>query len=81
MERAVEIEIEAGELADTEFVVDTHAGVDFLAAVAVGFEAIARLEQFDLIGVLLRFGGSGGLRGGLFRRVLGSLPRLGENNT
>lgn len=38
-ERTVVIEVEAGELADPEFAVDAHAGMDFFAAGAVGFEA------------------------------------------
>jgi len=50
-ERAVVVEIEACEWADTELVVDVHAGVNFFAGVAIGFEAIARFKEFDLIGV------------------------------
>ena len=51
-EGAIVVEIEAGELADAEFVVDMHAGVNFFAAVAVGFEAVAGFEELDLSGVL-----------------------------
>ncbi len=36
---------------DAEFVVDVHAGVDFFAAIAVGFEAIMGFEKLDLGGV------------------------------
>jgi hypothetical protein len=43
-ERAIEIEIQAGELARAEFVVDLDASVDFLAAGAVGFETYAGFE-------------------------------------
>ena len=50
-EGAVVVEIEACEWADTELVVDMHAGVNFFAGVAIGFEAIVRFEEFDLIGV------------------------------
>ena len=80
LEGAVEVEIEAGELPDAEFVVDAHEGVDFLAAVAVGFEAVARFEQFDLIGVLLRLGRSRSLRIGFLDRFLWNLLSLGEVN-
>ncbi len=80
LEGAVEVEIEAGELPDAEFVVDAHEGVNFLAAVAVGFEAVARFEQFDLIGVLLRLGGSRSLRIGFLDRFLWNLLSLGEGN-
>ena len=52
----VVVEIQASELADAEFGVDVDAGVDFFAAVAVGFEAIAGLEEFDLGGVLFFVG-------------------------
>ena len=55
---AVEVEIEAGELADAEFAVDVDAGVDFLAAGAVGFETVARFEEFDLGGIFGLFRGS-----------------------
>jgi hypothetical protein len=59
LERAVVIEIEPGELASAEFVVDLDAGVNFFAAVAVRFEADAGFQQFDL----------GGDFGGLLRRA------------
>jgi hypothetical protein len=52
LERAVVVEIEAGELADAEFVVDMYAGVEFFAAVAVGLEADLGFEELDLSGVL-----------------------------
>ncbi len=52
LEGAVIVEGQAGELAGAEFVVDVHAGVDFLAAVAVGLEAHAGFEQLDLCGEL-----------------------------
>ncbi len=80
LEGAVEVEIEAGELPDAEFVVDAHEGVNFLAGIAVGFKAIARLEQFDLIGVLLRLGGSRSLRIGFLDRFLWNLLSLSEGN-
>lgn len=48
LESAVVIEIEAGELARAEFIVDVHARVDFFAAVTIGLEADVSLEQFDL---------------------------------
>ena len=51
-EGAVEVEIEAGELADAELAIDFHAGVDFLMAVAIGFKAVAGFEELDLGGVL-----------------------------
>ncbi len=54
-EGAVVVEIEAGELANTEFVVDVYTRVDFLAAVPVGFKADAGFEQFDLRGVFRSF--------------------------
>ncbi len=79
-EGPVEVELEAGELADAEFVVDAHEGVNFLAAVAVGFEAVARFEEFDLIGVLLRLGGSRSLRIGFLDRFLWNLLSLSEGN-
>ncbi len=44
LERAVEIEAEAGELADAEFIVDLDQGVNFFAAGAGVFEAYARLK-------------------------------------
>ena len=62
LKAAVEIEIEMGELAGTEFIVDAHAGVNFFAAVTVGFEAVFGFEQFDLRGVLF---GLCGFRGRL----------------
>jgi len=40
LERAVVVEIDARELADAEFVFDVHASMDFLAAVAIDFEAV-----------------------------------------
>jgi hypothetical protein len=48
LERPVVIEIDAGELADAEFVVDMHASVDFFAPVAACFEAVAGFEKLDL---------------------------------
>jgi hypothetical protein len=54
LEGAVEVEIEACELADAQFAVDFHAGVDFLAAVAAGFKAIAGFEKLDLGGAIRR---------------------------
>ncbi len=86
-ERAVEVEIQAGELASAEFVIDFDAGVDFLAAVAVGFEADAGFEEFDFGGQFWRGFLTGFLRGfllcsrgsafsGLWRRVL-QLARAG----
>ena len=51
-EGAVVVEIEAGELANAEFVVDVDAGVNFFARIAVGFEAVMGFEEFDLIWVL-----------------------------
>ncbi len=44
LEGTVVVEIEAGELLNAELVVDVYAGVDFFAAVAVGFEAVAGFE-------------------------------------
>ncbi len=58
---AVVVEVEASELVDAEFVVDVHAGVNFFAAVAIGFEAVAGFEKLDLSGVL-KFRGGRGLR-------------------
>ena len=58
-EGAVVVEIKAGELLDAEFVVDVHASVDFLAAIAVGFEAVAGIEELDLSGVLCFLRGNG----------------------
>ena len=80
-ERAVEVEIQVGELAGAEFVVDFDAGVDFLAAVAIGFEADAGFEEFDFGGKFWRGFLAGFLRGfllgfrscvfsGLWRKVL-----------
>ena len=60
LEAAVEIEIQAAELADAEFVVDPDASVDFFSAVAAGFEAVFGFEQLDLRGVFFCFGGPGG---------------------
>ena len=40
LEGAVVVEIESGELADAEFVVEMDAGVDFFAGVTVGFESV-----------------------------------------
>ena len=50
-EGPVVIEIEAGELANADFVVDVDAGVNFFARIAVGFEAVMGFEELDLIGV------------------------------
>ena len=73
LEGAVVIEGEPGELAGAEFIVDVDAGVDFLAAVAVGLEAVAGFEELNLRGVF-RFGRSGGFLAGslglLLRRLL-----------
>ena len=52
MERAVVVEIQPGKLVDTELVVDFDDGVDFFAAIAVGFEAHAGFEQAELGGEL-----------------------------
>ena len=52
LEGAVVIEIEAGKLADAEFAIDVHAGMDFFAGVAVGFETDFSFEELDLSGVL-----------------------------
>ena len=81
LEGAVEVEIEAGELPDTEFVVDAHEGVNFLAAVAVDLEAVVGFEELDLIGVLGLLGRSGGFFGGLLDRLLWSLLSLSEDDT
>ena len=59
LEATVEIEIQAGELPDTKFVVNSDARVDFFARVAIGFEAIFCFEQFDLCGIFFCFGGLG----------------------
>ena len=81
-EGAVEIKIEAGELADDKLVVDAHASVNYIAAVAIGFEADARFELLDLCGVLWSARGSRLFRffgGRLFRwfsRLLGE--RIGR---
>ena len=74
-EGAVVVEVEAGELANAEFAIDAHAGVDFFAAIAVGFEADLGFEELDLSGGL-RFGGSRGLRAGFFGWLWGCLLRL-----
>ena len=60
-ERAIEIKIELSELADAQLAVDLHHGVNFLAAVAVGFEPYFGFEQLDLrrIRNFLRFLGLG----------------------
>ena len=58
-EGTVEVEIQAGELAGAEFVVDFDAGVNFFAAVAIGFEPDAGFEEFDFGGKF----GCGLLRG------------------
>ena len=68
-------------MAGAEFVVDFDAGVDFLAAIAIGFEADAGFEEFDFGGKLWRGFLAGFLWGfllcfrgsafsGLWRRVL-----------
>src|ERR1700676_2418022 len=73
---AIEIEIEVRELADAEFAVDSNAGMDFLAGIAVGFEADARFQELDLGGGL---GGSGLFGGFCGRRwVLGAVGRRYE---
>ncbi len=66
-EGAVVIEIETGKLADAEFVVDVYAGVDFLTAIAVDLEAVARFEKFL---------GQSRLFGLFVWRLSGSLLRL-----
>ena len=48
LERAVEIKVELRELADSQFAIDFHQRVNFLAAVAVCLESNFRFEQFDL---------------------------------
>jgi hypothetical protein len=65
LESAVEVEIEAGELAYTEFVVDFYARVDFFAASAVRFKTNSRFEQLNFCG---KFGR--GLCCGLFLEFL-----------
>jgi hypothetical protein len=81
-EGAVKVEIQAGELADAEFVIDFDAGVDFFAAIAVGFKANARFEELDFgwdfrrrldCGFFLSLGGS--FLGRLRRYILRG-PRL-----
>ncbi len=44
LKRSVVVEIEAGELACAQFVVDFHAGVDFFSAGPVGLEPNAGLK-------------------------------------
>jgi hypothetical protein len=68
-------------LADAEFAIDAHPGVDFFTGVAVGFETDFGFEELDLGGVLRR-GRRWGLCGGVLRGFLRSLLRLrdGENN-
>jgi len=44
LEAAVEIEIQAAELADAELVVDPDAGVDIFSRVSVSFEAVFGFE-------------------------------------
>jgi hypothetical protein len=58
LEGAVVIKVETGELLDAEFVVDVDAGVDFLAGIAAGFEAVVGFEEFDLRGVFWFLGRS-----------------------
>ncbi len=58
LEGAVVIKVETGELLDAEFVVDVDAGVDFLAGIAAGFEAVVGFEEFDLHGVFWFLGRS-----------------------
>lgn len=80
LEAAVEIEIETSELAGAEFVVDAHAGVDFFAGVAVGFEAVFGFEKFDLGGVFFAGGGGRGFgRLGRWGRSGGECLRLSES--
>src|SRR5258708_6023771 len=69
LEGAVVVEIEAGELADAKFGVDVDAGADFLAGIAVGFEAVAGFEELDLGGVF-SFLRKGGFFGGLLESLL-----------
>ncbi len=73
LEGAVVVEIEAGKLADAEFGADVDTRVDFLAGIAIGFEAVAGFEELDLGGVFdfLR-------RSGFFGGLLGSLLGLRE---
>ncbi len=42
LERTIVVKGQAGELACAEFIVDAHARVDFLVAVAIRFKAHAR---------------------------------------
>ena len=51
LEGTVVVEIEAGELADSEFGVDMNESVDFFAGVAVGLEAVLGFEEVELSGV------------------------------
>jgi len=51
LEGAVVFEIEARELADAEFGVDVHAGVDFFARIAVSLESVFGFEELELSGV------------------------------
>ncbi len=77
-EGPVVIEIEAGELANADFVVDVDAGVNFFARIAVGFEAVMGFEELDLIGVFCPPGQScffGLLVDRLFRSLLGLRKR------
>ena len=79
LEGAVKVEIEMGELAHAKFVVDFDEGVDFLAAVAVGFKAIWSFEEFDFgrkfgrrfnCGLFLGFLAPGVFSAGFWRCVL-----------
>jgi len=45
LEGAVVIEIQAGELARTEFVIDFDDGMNFFAAIAIGFEANVSFQE------------------------------------
>jgi len=72
LEGAVEIEIEAGELADAQFIVDFDAGVDLFAGVAVDFEAIFRFEQLNLCRICFRGSWFGWRRWLGFLRVSGN---------
>ena len=56
LKAAVVVEIQARKLANTEFAVDFDEGVNFLAGIAIGFEAVFGFEELDLSGVW-RFGG------------------------
>ena len=81
MEGAVVVKVEAGELANAELAIDVHTGVDFFAAVAVGFEAVAGFEQLNLGGIRFFLGRGclfGLFLGGLFYRLLDGL--LGEGS-